>query len=301
MRDTRRLALTLLLSSLGFASPPAADASLLHRWDAEGDAVDAVGDDDGTLVGGVGFADGLSGQSFSFDGVDDAVQFGTSSGNFGTGHFTIALLIRMAPTDKVVSVLGKREACLYGSFWDIRSSGAGSSSLEVYDAGVQQNTGVSTGIAVDDGLYHTVVFIREGHVVSAYVDGFFAASHDAGFAADLSNSASLAAGIGACTGKDGTVPLVGTLDEIRLADNADPYLLPAFYHCGDSNQTSSITAADALIALKAAVGSQGCGLCFCDANHSGAVTAGDALAILRAAVGQQVPLDCPLCPFELPA
>src|SRR5205085_1181304 len=45
------------------------------------------------------------------------------------------------------------------------------------------------------------------------------------------------------------------------------------------------TAADALFALKASVGSLECDLCVCDVNNSGEVTATDALEILRFAVG----------------
>jgi kumamolisin len=63
--------------------------------------------------------------------------------------------------------------------------------------------------------------------------------------------------------------------------------------CGDATGDKGITASDALIALRTAVGSDTCAPCLCDANTSNSVTASDALAILRHAVGHPVTLNCP--------
>jgi hypothetical protein len=63
--------------------------------------------------------------------------------------------------------------------------------------------------------------------------------------------------------------------------------------CGDGNGDGSITASDALIALRTAVGSATCAEVLCDVDDSGTITAGDALRILANAVGQDVTLSCP--------
>ena len=65
--------------------------------------------------------------------------------------------------------------------------------------------------------------------------------------------------------------------------------------CGDAVPPASVTASDALFALRAGVGLETCALCSCDADGSGSVAATDALTILRAAVGQPVTLNCPPC------
>ena len=65
--------------------------------------------------------------------------------------------------------------------------------------------------------------------------------------------------------------------------------------CGDANADASITASDALLALRTAVGSSSCEDCICDADSSGQVTASDALLVLRASVGQPVDLVCVPC------
>jgi hypothetical protein len=63
--------------------------------------------------------------------------------------------------------------------------------------------------------------------------------------------------------------------------------------CGDANSDGEITAGDALLALRAAVGAASCLKSLCDYTGDDQVTAADALAILRVAVGQVVPPNCP--------
>ncbi|HYC00579.1 MAG TPA: hypothetical protein VEC57_15705 [Candidatus Limnocylindrales bacterium] len=63
--------------------------------------------------------------------------------------------------------------------------------------------------------------------------------------------------------------------------------------CGDFNGSGTITASDALGALRTAVGTATCALALCDFNGSGTVTAQDALAILRTAVGHALTPNCP--------
>jgi hypothetical protein len=57
--------------------------------------------------------------------------------------------------------------------------------------------------------------------------------------------------------------------------------------------SSATTAADALFALRTAVGLQTCALCVCDIGGDGQITAPDALAILRYALALPVELSCP--------
>jgi len=62
--------------------------------------------------------------------------------------------------------------------------------------------------------------------------------------------------------------------------------------CGDLNSSGTITASDALGALKAAVGTGCCQIEFCDVAEPPGVLASDALAILKAAVDQEIDLSC---------
>ena len=66
--------------------------------------------------------------------------------------------------------------------------------------------------------------------------------------------------------------------------------------CGQPASTgSSPVATDALVALRAAVGTATCEPCVCDVDGSGATTASDAARILRVSVGQPHSFDCPEC------
>jgi len=64
--------------------------------------------------------------------------------------------------------------------------------------------------------------------------------------------------------------------------------------CGQPSSTGdSPTATDALTALRAAVSLAQCLLSVCDVDGTGSITASDALIILKVAVGQSIMLGCP--------
>ncbi|RMF20496.1 MAG: hypothetical protein D6760_11450 [Deltaproteobacteria bacterium] len=65
--------------------------------------------------------------------------------------------------------------------------------------------------------------------------------------------------------------------------------------CGDPSGDGRVTAADALRALRAAVGANFCDVFFCDVDRDGKVTATDAARILSKAVGIATLLACPQC------
>jgi hypothetical protein len=65
--------------------------------------------------------------------------------------------------------------------------------------------------------------------------------------------------------------------------------------CGDSNDDGQTSAVDALAALVTGVGLGSCSLSRCDVDGSGSVTATDALILLRVAVGEPIELACPSC------
>jgi hypothetical protein len=63
--------------------------------------------------------------------------------------------------------------------------------------------------------------------------------------------------------------------------------------CGDADAGGTLTARDALLALRTAVAADTCAPRTCDVDNDGEVTGADALAILRAAVGLSTSLACP--------
>jgi hypothetical protein len=205
-----------------------AQAAITHSWHADGDTVDAVGTANGTLNNGATFAAGLAGQAFSLDGTDDTVTFGTTAGNVGSGDFTIAFAIRMASAGQHEAVLTKRAVCNHGSFVDIHSGASGTIGIELDQDGLGTNhSSVGSLDRIDDGVFHTAVVTRQGQVLTWFIDGVVSGSDGSVPAADVSNTAALTLGNGPCVGADGlSVQMGGKIDELRIADTADPNLLP---------------------------------------------------------------------------
>jgi len=99
----------------------------------------------------------------------------------------------------------------------------------------------------------------------------------------------------------------GVLDGGEVCDDDDPSWVQGSYcnaacmplACGDTDDSGTITATDALFTLRAGVGVAVCDDCVCDVDSSGggsSVTATDALRILQNGIGLPTPLNCPPCP-----
>ncbi len=93
---------TTLILSLSFCLISAGDAGaqclpppsgLISWWPGDGDATDSQDGNDGTLVNGATFADGLVGQAFSLDGIDDHLFIGNPSNLKITGGLTLTAWI----------------------------------------------------------------------------------------------------------------------------------------------------------------------------------------------------------------
>ena len=68
--------------------------NLLAYYKGDGTPDDALGNYNGTLVNGATYGTGIINQGFSFDGVNDYVNFGVVPAfNFGTGDFTISIWV----------------------------------------------------------------------------------------------------------------------------------------------------------------------------------------------------------------
>jgi hypothetical protein len=70
--------------------------------------------------------------------------------------------------------------------------------------------------------------------------------------------------------------------------------MPAVDEFADSG-SALVTASDALVVLRTAVGSRTCAKCVCDVDGNGTISASDALLTLRKAVDSEITLACPAC------
>src|SRR4051812_262251 len=74
----RPLRVELLEDRRLLAADPA-PSGLVAWWTGDGNALDALGGNNGLLEGGTGFAPGKVGQAFSLDGIDDRVRVPNSA------------------------------------------------------------------------------------------------------------------------------------------------------------------------------------------------------------------------------
>ena len=138
-------------------------------WKADGDAIDAAGGHNGTLVNGATFAPGHSGQAFSLDGSKHSyVAIPSSADIVGTGAFTVSAWIRTTSDgvilqqrdpnhfngEYILSVVGGRVYfATYGNFQ--------------YGVNFQSNT------SVNDGAWHLITAVRlsngSGQI---FIDGY---------------------------------------------------------------------------------------------------------------------------------
>jgi alpha-tubulin suppressor-like RCC1 family protein len=210
-------ALLIVNSPPPCAAPP---AGLISWWQAESNALDFTGLDNGTPVGGLGYAPGKVGQAFSFNGTDAEVDMGTNAGNFGANDFSIEFWIQTTST-RAESVLGKRPACDGDStgFWDMRISN-GKLGMELMAPGVTDYLQLNATRQVNDGVYHHIAFVRQGTNGTLYIDGTFEVSGSTPGVTYLNTSGDFVIGRSACVGVDGTQYLTGQMDEITVYELA---------------------------------------------------------------------------------
>jgi hypothetical protein len=200
-------------------SPTPVPPSPTHWWQAEGNANDSVGTDNGTLTG-VTFAPGVSGtdEAFSFGGADDQVVFNTDGGNPGTGDFTFAFDIKAAAATQEQAIWEKRAQCDSDgtSFWGFRMQPGGRVNFEAQDTAGKDYMDLGSAAVINDGAWHTVAVTRQATMASLYVDGQLQATATTATTADISKATPMRAGVSTCDGIDGTTSLVGQLDELMI-------------------------------------------------------------------------------------
>ncbi len=96
-------------------APPATPA-IVSLWHAEGNAQDAVGINHGTLIGGAGFAPGVSGQGFLLDGVNDNIRVPDSASLHLSNELTLEMWFLREDAGSYGALIDKRSGskCNFG-------------------------------------------------------------------------------------------------------------------------------------------------------------------------------------------
>ena len=209
-------------------------------WAGDDNAQDFIGNHHGTAVGGASYAAGKVGQAFSLDGINDYFYFGTAAGNFATSNFSIDFWVKSSSAGRH-TLLGKREGCTSGRWWDAALI-SGKIVFSIEDVWLGPGVSFSSNSSVNDGEFHHVTLVREGSVLSIYIDGVLDKALDGSLAPPfsssitgpfLSNTAPLLMGISPCLGSGGVTAFGGQLDEVELFGRAlAPQEIKALFEAG---------------------------------------------------------------------
>ena len=205
-------------------------SGLVGWWAGEGNAVDQISGNNGTLVGNASYGPGEVGQAFVFDGVSGGVLLGNPA-SLQLQNFTIEAWIKRASTTTVS--LTAPNAWLFG--YNNNGYGFGlwnDGRLYLTKAGVD-SIEVSTGIT-DINLHH-VAITKNGSTVIFYVDGV-------GYQPLVYNqvfSFTTSLGIGYIPGSAAS-SFLGLIDEMSVYNRAlTAAEIQAIYNAGDAGKCST--------------------------------------------------------------
>jgi hypothetical protein len=145
-----------------------APAGLVSWWRGEGTALDAVGGNNGSLVGNTGYASGKAGLGFALDGRGSGVTLGDPA-SLQLQNFTIEAWIKRASATLVST----------GAIYDglIFSYGAGGYGFGLTASGGRPllsaigSDEITAGAGITDTNFHHVAVIKSGTAVNFYIDG----------------------------------------------------------------------------------------------------------------------------------
>lgn len=301
--------LVLLLVPSAVAADPPLDA--VSRWQANGDAADSAGDNDGTLENDTGFADGIEGQAFELDGTDQWVTVPSDPTlRPGDGAFSASAWFRrsgeLTYLDQSTPVLAMADGD-FDDGWGLFSGGGVSAtpSCLIDDVTHTGTPAVSSfPVPIDTWAQIACVYDAAGDSVAFFVNGALEASNVA-LEGTIAPSSDLYIGRYrrfAIGGRDEFFR--GRVDDSQyfaraLGDDevASVFLEHVPVVFGDVDCSGTLNATDALKVLRHSVGSsvsqtQPCprmgaefaGVPWGDVDCAGSVIASDALKALRVAV-----------------
>ncbi|HJT80863.1 MAG TPA: LamG-like jellyroll fold domain-containing protein, partial [Chthoniobacterales bacterium] len=219
-----------------------APAGLVSWWQADGNAMDAVGGNNGIVQGAVTFVSGKAGQAFSLGGHGDTNGNGdrvrvANSPALQTQNFTIDAWIRRASAS-IVTNNGK-PGVEGGTFFAFGNGGYGflidQATNQLVLTRVQVSNVKSSG-TITDTNYHHVAVTKSGSQVIFYIDGVPAGSvlYDTGFTFTTNPA------IGARGDNDVENAFFGDIDELQIFNRPlSPAEIQAIFNAGSSGVCTS--------------------------------------------------------------
>src|SRR5581483_3534727 len=208
-------------------------SGLVSWWRAEGDGLDSVGGNDGTLQGGISFGAGEAGQDFIMNGTDGQVLVPDSPSLHLTNQITIEAWINTRSTNQDRSILAK-------------IGGAGGNNG--YQMGLEQNTlfgqfntngqgwpgfRVAVPLPIPTNAWCHVAWTYDQSAMTLYFNGAPVATNVIGPAIINTSSSNLRIG----ADDNGTTHFDGQIDEVSLYSRAlSPAEVAAIYNAGSAGK-----------------------------------------------------------------
>jgi len=152
---------------------------LISWWQGSNDAMDAIGEHDGTLANGVTFSEGVLNEAFSFDGIDDYVTVPNDNDwNFGNSPFTIALWAKFNDLPNRAPLVDHNEGAGGTNKWTFWFDKWGH--RPPYGSGLRFHINSPSLGALDPvvylwepeiGKWYHLAVTRDGSLYSIYIDG----------------------------------------------------------------------------------------------------------------------------------
>jgi len=182
-------------------------------WRAEDDALDEVGDNDGTPTGDATWEDGKVGRAFSFDGNGDHVEISDSSfGDFGADPFTVYFWMYSNAIGVREYVVGKSTPNVGDAGWDIRLD---AETIKVYGVDGWGAADITSDASATAGEWHHIALTSTTTDVVLYIDGVVKGSSDR--STIITEPSPLRFGDNPNYGDPG---LNGLIDEVAIFDRA---------------------------------------------------------------------------------
>jgi len=169
------------------------------------------------VIHGASWVDGKIGKALNFDGINDYVEIPDSlTLNFGSGDFSVFMWIKTSGYPSI----GK-----YGSAADVGWIFFGTSTLGHDGELVVSFTDTArhyveffSGVAVNDGVYHFIGFVRSSNLCRVYIDGVLVKTEDISSIGSISSTSTVL--IGAMDSDAMGDFYKGIIDEVRAYNRA---------------------------------------------------------------------------------
>ena len=189
----------------------------IHYWQANGNALDSVGSNNGNLIGGATYGPSPAGQAFDLTGSGDHVSMDQPFPPMNVGDdFTISLWMKMtSPSPNWGALFDTRKTSFYGFAIAVNPNGA------PWIAGRCNNSDNSwscSGSATTLGEWHhvAVVFNWATATVELYVDGALADSNSLSACTGFTVSDKIFLGLS--SEMNPIYEFAGLIDEVQVYD-----------------------------------------------------------------------------------